>query len=291
MSITSPLSFGDFSDDYKSYSGAAIALLPVPYDKTSTYHKGADRGPEAILRASHALENFDIETQSEIYLRGIATLEPVLVDETPDILAKAVQTRVAHLLADGKFPVLLGGEHSVSVGGAAAAKQHYPNLSVLQLDAHLDTRDSYHGSKYNHACVMARIREFCPIYQVGIRSMDAEELSTLDRSRILFAHELAQQTTTDWQSRVVDSLSEDVWVTIDLDCFDPSIMPSTGTPEPGGLNWYQVCGLLRLLAQRRRVVGFDVVELLPRDSNPAPDFTAAKLVYQFLSYIWADPSK
>ncbi|MCB0343470.1 MAG: agmatinase [Bdellovibrionales bacterium] len=279
--------FGDFEDEFKTYSNSAIALLPVPYDLTSTYHKGADRGPQAIISASTALENFDIETETEVYRRGICTLEALEVTEGPEVLFEQVKTSVKALFEDKKFPVVLGGEHSVTVGAVAAAKESYPNLSVLQLDAHADTRETYHGSPYNHACVMARVREMCPMVQVGIRSLDGAEWSKLDRERVYFAHDVASASTGAWLTEAVEQLSQDVWVTIDLDCFDPSIIPSTGTPEPGGLTWYQVTNLLKKTAESKRIVGFDVVELLPRASNPAPDFVAAKLIYQFLSYIWA----
>lgn len=281
------LSFGDFDESLEEYSSAKIAILPVPYDLTSTYHKGADKGPAAIIAASHAVESFDIETRSEVYRQGIATLAPLVVSGGPEELFEEVKRSTLKLIADNKLPVLFGGEHSVTPGAVAAAAERFENLSVLQLDAHMDTRDSYHGSKYNHACVMSRVRELCPYIQVGIRSMDAAEWENVDPERVFFAHDIARREFAEWGPAAIDLLSDNVYVTIDLDCFDPSIIPSTGTPEPGGLDWYQVTRLLKALAKSRNVVGFDVVELLPRPSNPAPDFIAAKLTYQFLSYIFA----
>ncbi|MFH2132169.1 MAG: agmatinase family protein, partial [bacterium] len=192
---------------------------------------------------------------------------------------EAVQT----VLRQEQFPVIIGGEHSVSIGAVRAVHNHNSHFSVLQLDAHSDLRDTYLGSGLNHACVMARIREICPIVQVGIRSMDITEMDGLDRERVFFAHEIHDRE--DWMDRALDLLEDRVYVTIDLDVFDPGIMPSTGTPEPGGLGWYPVMRLLKRVADRKTVIGFDVVELCP-GANKAPDFMAARLIYQFLSYIW-----
>ncbi|MCC6220811.1 MAG: agmatinase [Deltaproteobacteria bacterium] len=265
-----------------------IAVLPIPYDKTSTYHKGADRGPEAMLEASQSVELYDIETASEVYRRGIYTLSPLVVSDSPEALFEKAKEVVSSLCARKKFPVILGGEHSISAGVVAGIANSCSNLSVLQLDAHGDTRESYMGSRFNHACVMARVREICPIVQVGIRAIDISEVAALNRERVFFAHAIhAASNDLAWQNQAISLLSPNVYVTIDLDCFDSSIMPSTGTPEPGGLTWQQVTTFLKLLAAKRSIVGFDVVELLPRESNPAPDFLAAKLVYQFLSYIFA----
>ncbi len=277
--------FLDLPDAAADPDRAAAAILPVPYDGTSTWKKGADRGPRAILDASAQVELYDIETDTEPWRHGIATLAPVPCDGTPQELAQRVRERVAVQLAAGRLPVLLGGEHSISIGAFAAAAAHVSHLSVLQIDAHADTRDSYAGSDHNHACVMARAREVASIVQVGIRSLDAAERPALDRARVLFAHEIARGG--DWQQRAVGLLAPDVWVTIDLDAFDPSLMPATGTPEPGGLDWYQVTGLLARVAASRRVVGFDVVELLPQPGQHACDFLAAKLVYRFLAMILA----
>src|SRR5690606_2614494 len=196
---------------------------------------------------------------------------------------------VAGIFESERFPVLLGGEHSISIGAfRAAAAKYGSSLSILQIDAHGDTRESYQGSPCNHACVMARARELCPITQVGIRAIDVEEVAQLDRGRVFFAHEIAGNPDQKWMDLVVRQQKENVYVTIDLDAFDPSQLPATGTPEPGGLSWYEVNALLEKLAAKCNIVGFDVVELLPKPALWASDFFAAKLIYRFLSMIFAN---
>jgi len=264
---------------------AAVALLPVPYDGTSTWKKGADDGPAAIIEASTQLELYDIETASEPFRHGILTLDEVRVDGPPEVLVAEVERCTAAILRGGRLPVVLGGEHSVSIGAIRAAAAAFPGLTVLQIDAHADTRESYGGSVYNHACVMARARELCPVVQVGIRSVDASEIGGLDMQRVYWAHELRDDGA--WIDSVVSQLGPDVYVTIDLDAFDPALMPATGTPEPGGMSWRQVTSLLAAVAASRRVVAFDVVELLPQIGDHACDFLAAKLVYRFLAMIFA----
>lgn len=279
--------FGDFTPEQMCYATAAIAVLPVPYDGTSTWIKGADRGPEALLEASYNLEFYDIETETEVYKRGIATLEPVTESSSPEAMADEVERRVGQILDDGKFPVVIGGEHSVSIGAFRAMARRHPGLSILQLDAHSDMRDEYEGSPCNHACVMARAKELTQqITQVGIRSSAREEQHNIDPERIFYAHRIADDTA--WQQRVSDQLSDEVYITIDLDVFDPAYVPSTGTPEPGGLSYREVMGLLRRVVREHRVVGLDVVELCPNPAAKASDFLAAKLVYQFLSELYAD---
>ena len=279
--------FGDFTPEEMRYEGAEIAILPVPYDGTSTWIKGADRGPEALLDASYNLEFYDIETETEVYRRGIATLEPVVEASSPEAMADEVERRMTAILDDGKFPVLIGGEHSVSIGAFRAMARRYPNLTILQLDAHSDMRDEYEGSPCNHACVMARAKELTPnITQVGIRSTAREELHNIDPKRTFHAYRIAEDS--EWVERVSAQLGEEVYITIDLDVFDPSVLPSTGTPEPGGLHYREVMGLLRRVIREHRVVGLDVVELCPNPAAKASDFLAAKLIYQFLSELYAD---
>jgi agmatinase len=274
--------FGDLPGEYSSLEQAEIVILPVPYDATSTWQKGADKGPEALIDASAHMELYDIETDSQVYLKGIYTAEPVNLDILPDQIAEKVENAVQPFLEKGKFVVLVGGEHSVSSGSVKAHLDKYPNLSVLQLDAHSDLRYEYEGTKYNHACVMSRISEMCHIVQVGIRSMDYSEKEFLDKSRVFFAEDIHNKSN--WKKKVLPLLSDQVYITIDLDVFDPSIMPSTGTPEPGGLLWYDVIALLKDVFDNKEVVGFDIVELCPNPQNKAPDFLAAKLVYKLLSY-------
>jgi len=274
--------FGDLPEEYRALESAKIIIVPVPYDGTSTWLKGADKGPQAIIEASANMELYDIETDSEVYRKGIFTDRPIEQKMSPEDMVEAVRQKVRDHIQKDRFAVVIGGEHSVSIGSVMAYSERYSDITVLQLDAHCDLRDKYEGSKYNHACVMARIRELCPILQVGIRSMDSCEKEFLDKSRIFFAEDIRNKT--DWADELVAKLPTQVYVTIDLDVFDPSIMPSTGTPEPGGLLWYDVLALLRAVCDKKNVVGFDVVELCPDSRNKAPDFMAAKLIYKLLSY-------
>lgn len=275
-----PNNFGGLPERYSGYDKAGIVILPVPFDKTSTWLHGADAGPEKIIEASQNMELFDIETGSEVYRNGIFTDEPVAA-ETSAEMVDAVAARVGQHLAADKFVVSLGGEHTVALGAMRAHLEKFDKLSILQLDAHTDLRDIYEGSKLNHACVMARIRDLTDeVVAVGIRSMDESESERLEEDRTIFAHEMQ---TSGWIKRVVRELNENVYITLDLDVFDPAIMPSTGTPEPGGMDWYQMMRLLDAVTEDRMVVGFDVVELCPNEHNRAPDFLAAKLIYRILS--------
>ena len=282
---THPGAFGALSEDFCRYEASSVAVLPIPYDGTSTWMKGADMGPQALLDASANMELYDIETDSEMFRCGIVTMKPVHCPDDPELMVGAVTERAESLVKDGKFVVGVGGEHSVSVGLVRAVAERFPDLSVLQLDAHADTREAYEGSRFNHACVMSRIGEICPYVQAGIRSMDASEANGLNRDRIFFAHEIIKGSNV--VPKLIRELTQDVYITIDLDVLDPSIMPSTGTPEPGGLDWYNLLGLLEPVIMERNVVGMDVTELLPNPVNRAPDFLAAKLIYRILSIIFA----
>lgn len=277
------MNFGGIPPEFCNYDKSAIVILPVPFDATSTWIKGADRGPDAILEASANMELYDIETDSQVYLKGIFTAEPILEPSSPEILADKVREQVLKYLDDGKFVVTLGGEHSVTIGVAQAFAERFKGLSVLQIDAHTDLRPEYEGSRFNHACVMSRVRELCPIVQVGIRSMDIIEKPFISPDRIFYAKDIVGAHGF-WIDNVLNKLTDKVYVTIDLDGFDPSILPATGTPEPGGLAYYDVLRLLRTLIQRKQLIGFDVVELCPIDGNKASDFLATKLIYQLLSY-------
>ncbi len=266
------------------YNSSGIVIVPVPYDETSTWMKGADKGPDAILNASPNLEFYDIETGTEVHKRGIYTIPPVTEKSSPGKFVEAVRTTALNLLKEKKFPVFIGGNHTVSIGSAMAFSEFFPDLSVLQLDAHTDLRQEYEGSPFNHACVMARISEVAPIVQAGIRSMSADELPYADRERIFTAHDLYHDKTL--YETALGKLSRNVYITIDLDVLDPSLMPSTGTPEPGGPDYYELMHFLKEVTRKRNVVGFDVVELCPSPLNKAPDFVAAKIIYQLLSYIF-----
>lgn len=279
------LQFGDFEACYTDLDTASILLQPVPYDGTSTWIKGADKGPDALLDASYNLEFYDIETGTEVYRHGICTLDPVRESASPESMSDAVKSRITDILGAGKFPVVLGGEHSVSIGAIQALAAKYPNLTVLQLDAHSDMRNEYHGSEYNHACVMARAKEVAQVTQVGIRSCDVSELENIDPERIFYAHQIKNQL--DWTEQVNRQMNSNVYLTIDLDVFDPAYMPATGTPEPDGLAYRDVIQLVQEIAGRHRIVGMDIVELCPHPHHRASDFFAAKLLYQILSIIFA----
>lgn len=276
--------FLDLPRELTDPRSSRIRVIPVPYDATSTWIKGADRGPQAIIDASAQVEWLDVQTGEQVHTRGIATMAPVVVDGPPERLVPQVEQTVGEALDDGAFPVVLGGEHSVSIGAIAACADRHDDLTVLQIDAHADTREEYHGSRFNHACVMARAREMCAIVQVGIRSLDADEMERLDTSCVVFAHEVRDDG---WIDRALSMVGPNVYVTIDLDGFDPSLVPATGTPEPGGLTWWQVDDLLARLTRVSNVVGFDVVELCPQPGAHASEFVAAKLVHRFLSLVFA----
>ena len=275
------MNFGGNEVTY-DYSASRIIIIPVPYDETSTWMKGADKGPEAVMEASVNLEFYDVETDSEVHLYGIHTIDAVKGKKIPEALVQAVYDKVLKVLNDKKFPVIVGGNHTVSIGAVRAFSGCFRDLSVLQLDAHSDLRQEYEGSQFNHACTMARIRELVPIVQAGIRSMSKEEVPFIDRKSIFFAHELYNDKSK--YSKAIDRLTENVYITIDLDVFDPSLIPSTGTPEPGGPDYFEIMHFLRDVIRNRNVVGFDVVELCPSTANKAPDFIAAKIIYQLLSY-------
>ena len=280
-----PLSFCGLPNNSTDYARAHTVILPVPFDKTSTWIKGADKGPAAILEASANLEFYDIETDKEVFKKGIFTAKAIHAGSS-SVLIQKTDAKVSRYLKDDKLVVTLGGEHSVSIGVIKSYARRYRDLSVLHLDAHADSRDSYEGSPYNHACVIARVREFTRnVVSVGVRSMDVSERPAIDKKRTFFAHEI--HDSDKWIDNAVCLLTDTVYATIDLDVFDPGIMPSTGTPEPGGLGWYQVMKLLSSVSKSKRVVGFDVVELCPSNLK-APDFLAAKLIYTLLSYIDAN---
>lgn len=276
------INFGYLPEEHSNPEDAGIVIIPVAYDGTSTWLKGADKGPAAILEASANMELYDIETDSEVYKKGIFTEETIGGEISTKEMVEVAAETTKYYLEKGKFTVVIGGEHSVSIGPIRAHAKQFENLTVLQLDAHSDLREEYNGSKFNHACVMARAKELCPVVQVGIRSMDHSEKKSMDTSKVFFAKDIYDNT--DWIKKVVSKLSDNVYITIDLDVFDPSIMPSTGTPEPGGLFWYDVLALLKAVAGKKNIVGFDVVELCPGEENKAPDFLAAKLIYKLLSY-------
>jgi len=267
-------------------------ILPVPYDGTTTYRAGTREGPRAILLASRGLELYDEETQTEACHSGIVTLEELAVTvASPRDMVERVREAGEFILEAGKLPVLLGGEHLLSLGMIEAAARHFEDLSVLHLDAHADLRSSYQDSPYSNACVMHQALRHASLVQVGVRSMTREEHRLIAESNIpcFLAHQLWRDAHL-WE-QIVPRLSSHVYISIDLDVFDPALMPAVGTPEPGGLGWYEVIGLLRRVTQARRVVGFDVMELLPQGQSMASEFLAARLVYKLLSYILLDSKR
>ncbi len=261
-----------------------VVILPVPYDSTTDYKSGAREGAQAIIAASQQLELYDAELDRETYQVGIHTLpslEPVM--SGPEQMITRVYQAARDLLEKDKLVVMLGGEHSLTLGLVQALGQRYHKLSVLQLDAHADLRNEYLGTKYSHACVMRRVWELCPIVPVGIRSLSLEEHEFVKQHKLEPFY--AEDCTPDLAPKVLANLPPEVYITIDLDVFDPSIMSAVGTPEPGGLSWHQVLGLLRVVAKERQVVGFDIVELCPREGPTSCTFLAAKLVYKLIGYI------
>lgn len=277
--------FLDMDEEFAQEETAKYVLIPVPYDGTSTFVKGADRGPKAIIEASDSLELYDTVYGMEAYTAGIYTDTPNLNLSTPDTMAKSVYTRVRHFMDKGKTVGLLGGEHSVSVGAIQAAKERYPNLSVLQIDAHADLRDEYHHSPLNHACVMRRAQEAgANVVQVGIRNVCIEEKPNIVEDNIFYAHHIVG-SDSEWMDHACARLTDEVYLTIDLDGLDPSVLPATGTPLPGGLSWYELTRFLDKVAKNRHIVGFDVVELCPQPDNVVSDVLAATLVYRIVTML------
>ncbi len=290
MATTVETLFLGIPEEFANPQTARAAIIPVPYDLTSSWKKGADRGPAALIEASCTVEFFDIETRTEPYRHGIATLPAIECDGPPEEMSALVAMRVGETLDRKQIPIVLGGEHSVSIGAVQATAKRFGDLSVLQIDAHGDTRESYEGSTHNHACIMARAREVAEIVQVGIRAIEKGEYERMDLDRVYFAHDLAkarESRDTSWMDRIVEQLTDHVYLTIDLDAFDPAYLPATGTPEPGGLDWYTVNELIRRVIERRTIVAFDVVELLPMPGAHASEFFAAKLVHRILAMIFA----
>lgn len=276
--------FGGLQDEWSQMETSKIILQPVPFDLTTTYQKGSDLGPAALIEASRNLELYDIETDYEVYKKGIHT-SPSLVCTSSNQMREKLYHQTLSFIKNHKYVVTIGGEHSISYAPILAHAKKYPSMSILQIDAHADLAEAYEGDPWSHACIMARVREIpsiSSIVSVGIRSMSYEESLRVDKHHTFLAHDLNLDPPT--INKIIQPLSQEVYITFDLDCFDSSLMPSTGTPEPGGLFWNSTMQLLKQVALQREIVGFDVVELLPNPANVAPDFLAAKLVYKLLSY-------
>lgn len=272
--------FLDMDEQYAHLENAKYVLLPVAYDGTSTFIKGADKGPQAIIDASDSIELYDVQFEMEPYTAGIYTDKYGYDFSTPDAMVQSVYTRVKHFIDKQKHIGILGGEHSVSVGSIKAFSEKYPDLSVLQVDAHADLRDDYHDSIYNHACVMRRAQDFARVVQVGIRNVCTEEMHNIVKENIFYAHKM--HNNNDWMEQAINRLTDHVYLTIDLDGLDPSVLPSTGTPLPGGLSWYTLITFLEKLFASKKIVGFDVVELCPQPYDKSSDVLAAVLVYKII---------
>jgi agmatinase len=285
-----PMNFGGIDDErFSSFDRSRVLVLPVSYEGTVSYGTGTGAGAMAIIDASRNLELYEEETDAEVYKIGIHTLDEFGPRETPESMMADLYTRASELVDWGKFLCMLGGEHSISAPVIRAHAEKYHDLSVLQIDAHADLRDTYDGTPHSHASIMARVVKDLriPSVQVGIRSISAEEAVLLDSgipTTIFWARDIVGRT--DWIDDAVDALTENVYLTIDIDGLDPSIVPTTGTPEPGGLGWYETLALIRKLAERKKIVGMDLVEYSYVKSYDSPAFLCAKLVYKSLAYVF-----
>jgi agmatinase len=280
-----PFTYGGLLPEDSAFEQVQVVILPIPYEQTTTYGTGTKEGPHALIAASRHMELYDEELDYEVYQVGIHTLrelEPVA--SGPKAMLDRITEVTGELLDHGKFVVGLGGEHTIAFGLVRAYAERFPGLSVLQFDAHADLRDTYQGTPYNHASVLRRISEIVPAVQVGIRSLSREEAAWVKahEARLFYASEVVGSPGI--ATAITEALTDHVYITICLDGFDPSIVPAVGTPEPGGLGWYDVLRIVRRVAETRHIVGFDVVELFPIPGNVAPDFLAAKLVYKVLGY-------
>jgi len=277
--------FGGTKPITTDFANARVVILPIPLDRTTSYMPGTRNGPHEILVASSHMELWDEETQTDVHGIGIYTLaEMEFPFAAMEDVVREIRRVTAALLSHGKFPIILGGEHSITPAVVGAVAEKYPGVSVLQIDAHADLRDSFMGTPHSHACAMRRTLEFARATQVGIRSLSTEEAAVAPTLPTEIFYDFNMRNNADWIDRVIDTLSEQVYITIDVDGFDPAIMPATGTPEPGGLSWYETLGLLRRVAEKKRIVGFDLVELSPMGGNVAPNFLCAKLIYKMITY-------
>jgi agmatinase len=261
---------------------AQVLLQSIPYDGTSTWGKGADRGFEAFMDALDNMEVYDLETRTEVYRQGVHVFDELSGFNSPEAMVSAVYKRSKEMISLDRFPTFFGGEHSVSIGVIRAMRERYKGLSVLQIDAHADLRPSYMNSPYNHACALHESSKHDNLVQVGIRSAEKGEMSHAQKDNVFFAQDMFGHK--EWMQNSIDRLGVKVYLTIDLDAFDPSVLPATGTPEPGGIGWYDMLTYLKMLFDQREVVGFDIVELAPLEGEPSSEFLVAKLYYKILTY-------
>ena len=282
-----PDNFLGLPEIHSGYSRAKYAVLPIPYDSTVSYQTGTRYGPRAIITASQQVELFDQEYAREFAKAGIATLTPVAPNMAgPAQMHEDIFEAARPVVRDGKFIIGLGGEHSISSGLVRAVQTKYKKLSVLQIDAHADLRDSYEDTPFSHASAMRRVMDLSvPVVGVGIRNYSAEEYKFMRAKKISPISARQTREDIDWMQKAIDRLSDNVFVTIDIDGFDPAYAPGTGTPEPGGLEWYQVCDLLKAVSMERRIVAADFVEVIPLPGNAQTEFLAAKLVYKLIAHV------
>lgn len=282
------MNFLGIPDEEARYEACQGVVVPVPYERTVSYGGGTARGPEAILEASRFVELYDEVLREEPYrVGGIHTLDVLAVgpDEEPSVFVDRLSAVAARLWADGKFPIFLGGEHTITTGPVRAARDMFEDLSVLQLDAHADLRDEYQGTPWSHACVMRRVFELDVwIVPIGIRAVSVEEAQFIREHDlpVFWSHRIAHGEG--WMETALAALTDNVYVTFDVDFFDPALMPATGTPEPGGGFWHETLRFLGRVFEAKRVVGMDVVELAPIAGLHAPDFVAARLVHRCFGY-------
>ena len=281
-----PWSFLAIGQDEVSETNCSCVVLPIPYDSTSSYMSGCKEGPNAIIDASRYLEDYDIELNREIYKVGILTLPEMEIHVGgPEQMVGRVKSYVQPYAKRGKLLAVLGGEHSISIGVVCALKEIYDDISVLYMDAHCDLRDEYMGSKFSHACSARRICEICPIVQVGVRSISSEEMDFVRTTNLNVNFHTENEKQIPWDiDKILAGLSKRVYISIDLDVFDLGLMPSVGTPEPGGLDWDSVLSLTKSVCEQREVVGFDITELCPRAGSAYSSFVAAKLAYKMIGY-------
>lgn len=279
--------------DYKEYTNSPrVEVIPVPYEATTSYGKGTANGPAAIINASAQVEFFDEELNIEPQKIGIITRPALEIKERGEGAIKQISKAVSDSLNAGRWPMVLGGEHSITTGCVMACKEKYPDLGVLQIDAHGDLRNEYEGSPWSHASVMRRIVDMgCPTVGVGLRAICSEERALIQEKRLprWFAHQVNNANNSEaWIAEAIDALPKHVFITFDVDGLDPSIIRATGTPEPGGMMWHPTMRLLRELFSKRTVVGADVVELAPEKGDHASDFATARLVYKIIGYLAAN---
>ena len=279
------VSFMGIEPQYTELDKSRFVVLPVPYEQTTSYKKGTRFGPGALIDASCQVELMDEELMQDTYKVGIHTLPPFPINKDPAVFIRELSDYTQHFLDKGKFVVTLGGEHTVTAGTIIPYAKKYPKLSVFHIDAHPDLRNEYEGSIYNHACALRRVLDYAPIVQVGIRCITPEEVEIINSGRVktFFAH--SYKSVKEIIPSVLKTLSDDVYITIDLDGLDPSIMPGVGTPVPGGLMWYETLEILREIIYKKNVVGADVMELCPLQDNVLSEFTAAKLTYKIMGYV------